>query len=167
MLRRLIGALAVTLVMAKQGGAAGTATSNMNVTATVTSSCSISAGTLAFTNYDAVTGAQVDGSTQLTVACSKGAITTIMLGQGSNPGLGSTDILPLRRMKNSGTDTLAYSLFSDALRLLPWGNTILTGVVYISTTSAPTNINVYGRINALQDVPPGSYSDVVVATISF
>lgn len=146
---------------------AGTATSNMNVTATVTASCSITAGALAFPNYDAVTGAQIDGSATLSVACSRGAITTIMLGQGSNPAPGSSDVIPLRRMKDSGTNMLSYLLFSDPTRLLLWGNTVLTGVQYIPATSSPTNVTVYGRIVALQDVPAGSYSDVVVATISF
>ena len=147
---------------------AGSSTSNMGVTATVVSSCSITAGTLAFPNYDVVTGAQVDGSAQLSVACSKGAITSITLGQGGNAGTGSTDILPLRRMKNtSTTDMLAYSLFQDSTRLLTWGNTALTGTVYVPASAAPANVPVYGRITAAQDVPAGSYADTVLATISF
>ena len=147
---------------------AGTSTSNMGVTATVSSSCSITAGTLAFPNYDTVTGSQVDGSAALSVACSKGALTSITLGQGGNAGTGSTDILPLRRMKNtSTTDMLAYTLFQDPTRLVVWGNTALTGVVYVPATSSATNVSVYGRINSLQDVPSGSYADTVLATISF
>ncbi len=155
-------------VGAMQSADAGTSSSNMSVTATVVSSCSITAGTLAFPNYDAVTGAQIDGSAALSVACSKGAITSITLGQGANAGFGSTDLLPLRRMKNtSTTDTLSYSLFQDSTRLVTWGNTALTGVVYVPATSAAANVSVYGRINALQDVPAGSYADTVVATIAF
>ncbi|MFT3693200.1 MAG: spore coat U domain-containing protein [Kofleriaceae bacterium] len=147
---------------------AGTSTSNMGVTATVVSSCTITAGTVAFPNYDAVTGTQIDGTGTLTVACSKGAITTITLGQGANANTGSTDILPLRQMKNtSTTDLLGYSLYSDSTRLVTWGNTALTGKAYIPASSAPTNVTVYGRITALQDVPAGSYADTVVATISF
>lgn len=147
---------------------AGTSTSNLGVTATVVSSCSITAGTVAFPNYDTVTGTQIDGQGTVTVSCSKGAITTITLGQGANANTGSTDVLPLRRMKNtSTTDMLSYSLYSDATRLLTWGNTALTGKAYIPASATPTDINVYGRITALQDVPAGSYADTVVATISF
>lgn len=141
---------------------AGTQTSNMGVTATVVSSCTISAGTLAFPNYDTVTGTQVDGQAALSVACSKGAVTNITLGQGANPAALSTDLVPLRRMKNTTTtDMLSYSLFSNSLRTLAWGNTALTGVVYVPASSSPTNVAVYGRISALQDVPAGSYADTV------
>lgn len=159
---------AATVVGFSTLATAGTQTSNMGVTATVVSSCTISAGTLAFPNYDAVTGTQVDGQAALSVSCSKGAITNITLGQGANPALLSTDILPLRQMKNTTTtDMLGYSLYSNSLRTTVWGNTALTGVVYVPASASPTNVNVYGRITALQDVPAGSYADTVVATISF
>lgn len=162
-------ALVLGMLLSTAGIAgAGSSTSNMTVTATVTSSCTISAGPLAFGNYDAVAGPQVDATAQLSVACSRGAITSITLGQGQNPGVGSTDAVPLRRMKrDTATEMLSYMLYQDALRVLPWGNTALTGHVYIPATSAATNVPVYGRINALQDVPTGSYTDVVVATITF
>ncbi|MBX3161089.1 MAG: spore coat protein U domain-containing protein [Deltaproteobacteria bacterium] len=163
---KTLGVAVVACFAGMPSADAGSASSNMNVSATVVSSCSISAGALAFPNYDTVTGAQVDGTATLSVSCSKGAITSITLGQGSNAAAGSTDLLPARRMKN-GTDFLSYALFSDPTRLVTWGNTLLTGLAYISTTSAPTNISVYGRVNALQDVPSGTYTDVVVATISF
>lgn len=168
-MKRIVRTVTMVGVLAGlgHGAGAGTSTSNMNVTATVVSSCSITAGTLAFSPYDAVTGAQVDGTAALSVSCSKGALTSITLGQGTNPALGSSDAIPLRRMKDSGTNMLSYFLYSDPTRLLLWGNTLLTGVAYIPSTSAPTNVTVYGRISALQDVPAGSYSDVVVATISF
>lgn len=145
---------------------AGTATSNMNVTATVASTCSITAGSLAFGAYDTLGGAQVDGTATVTVACTKGAITTITLGQGQNAGGGSTDAAPVRRMV-SGLNFLSYALYSDSTRLLTWGNTALTGKAYVAASSASTALTVYGRIAASQDVPAGSFSDVIVATISF
>jgi len=145
---------------------AATATSNMNVSATVASTCSITAGSLAFGAYDTIGGAQVDGTATVTVACTKGAITSITLGQGQNAGSGSTDSAPVRRMV-SGLNFLSYALFSDPTRLVTWGNTALTGHAYVATTSASQAFTVYGRIAANQDVPAGSFSDVVVATITF
>ncbi len=140
----------------------------MGVTTTVTSKCTITAGSLAFPNYNTVTGAQIDATANLTVACSKGALTSITLGQGLNPAALSTDLAPLRRMKNSSTtDVLSYALFQDSSRLVPWGNTALTGSTYVPSSAAPTNLSVYGRITATQDVPAGSYADTVVVTISF
>lgn len=145
---------------------AATATSNLNVSATVTATCSISAGALAFGAYNPLTGAQVDGTATLTVQCTKGTAAVVTLGQGQNAGTGSTDIVPVRQMA-SGLNRLGYALYSDTNRTLTWGNTALTGQAYIAATSASSNLTVYGRIASNQDVPAGSFADVVVATITF
>jgi spore coat protein U-like protein len=145
---------------------AGTSTSNLAVSATVTSTCSISAGSLAFGAYDPVAASQVDGSATVSVNCTKGATTKITLGQGSHAALGSTDVIPLRRMSD-GTNFLSYVLFADASRTTVWGNTVLTGVAYNASSSSTQQLSVYGRITASQDIPAGSYTDVVVATITF
>lgn len=161
-------ALVSIVVLAFAGEARGTtAVSNLNVSATVTSTCSISAGALAFGGYDPVVGAQVDGQATLSVSCTKGATATITLGQGANAAGGSTDQAPVRRMKDAGSNNLAYSLFSDASRSTVWGNTAGTGVGYTSTGSAAASIIVYGRIAAAQDLPAGSYTDTVIATVTF
>lgn len=159
----VLAAVAVGQVAAAD---AGTATSNLNVSATVASTCTITAGALAFGTYDTIAGAQVDGSATVTVACTKGASTTVTLGQGQNAGSGSTDAAPIRRMV-SGVNFLSYALYSDSTRLQTWGNTALTGKAYVAASSASTALTVYGRIAASQDVPAGSFSDVVVATITF
>ena len=145
---------------------AGTATSNMSVSATVSDSCTISAGALAFGAYDTVAGSAVDGTATLSVACTQGASSTITLGQGANADSGSTDAAPLRRLAN-GTDTLSYALFQDSGRSTVWGNTGGTGAGYTASSAAPTDVTVYGRIAASQSVPAASYSDTVVATITF
>jgi spore coat protein U-like protein len=156
------------LMMALAGtAAAGNAQSNINVSASVTATCSISAGAMAFGSYDPVAGSQVDGQATLTVSCTKGATATITLGQGSNASGASTDTAPVRRMKDSGTNMLSYALFSDSNRSVTWGNTAGTGVSYTSAGSASQPILVYGRIAASQDLPAGSYTDTVVATITF
>lgn len=145
---------------------AGTATSNVGVSATVASVCSITAGSLGFGTYDTLSGGNVDGTATVSLACTKGATATVTLGQGQNSGTGSTDAAPVRRLA-SGANVLSYALYSDATRLVPWGNTSATGQPYVSTSSASSTLTVYGRIAANQDVPAGAFSDVIVATISF
>ncbi|HEY0194901.1 MAG TPA: spore coat U domain-containing protein [Kofleriaceae bacterium] len=145
---------------------AGTATSNLNVSATVTSTCSISAGALAFGTYNPITGTQVDGTATVAVQCTKGTASVVTLGQGQNAGTGSTDIMPVRQMA-AGLNRLGYSLYTDTNRTVAWGNTALTGQAYVAAASTSTNLTVYGRITANQDVPAGSFTDVVVATITF
>lgn len=156
----------VALLGSVSAASAGTSTSNLAVSATVSSTCSISAGSLAFGAYDPVAGTQVDGTATVSVNCTKGAAAKITLGQGSHAAVGSTDIVPVRRMSD-GTNHLSYALFSDASRTTLWANTAATGVNYNAASSATQQITVYGRISSAQDIPAGSYADTVVATITF
>src|SRR6202030_116584 len=96
---------------------AGSATANLNVSASVAAVCTISTVTVAFGAYDpVVTNAATDlnGTGTLTVACTKGASATIDLGVGGNLSGGS------RRM-TSGADFLNYALYKDAARTQVWG----------------------------------------------
>ena len=156
------------LVLASSQAFAGTATSNMSVTATVSANCTISAGSLAFGTYDpVVTNATtaLNGTATLSVTCTNGAASTLTLGQGSNANTGSTDTAPLRRLK-SGTNFLSYSVYQDSGRTTTWGNTAGTGVSYTGTGTTGS-VTVFGAVAAGQNVPGGSYTDTVVATITF
>lgn len=164
---RMVLGLVVVVAAATGGQAeAGSTQSNLGVSAQVNPTCTINAGAMSFGTYDAVAGTQVDGQATVQVACTKGATAVITLGQGLNPTGTSTDGAPERRMA-SGSQRLAYSLFSDSSRSATWGNTSGSSVGYTSTTSAASQLTVYGRITGGQDVTAGSYSDTVVATISF
>jgi spore coat protein U-like protein len=150
--------------------ASSTATSTMTVSATISANCTISANPLAFGVYDpVVTNAStaLTGSTTLGVNCTNGALTTVTLGQGSYPdvGGGSTDASPLRRMK-SGSNYLSYSLTQDSGGNTTWGNTSGTGEGYTGIGTADS-LTVYGSVAAGQNEPAGTYSDSVVATITF
>jgi spore coat protein U-like protein len=140
----------------------------LSATSTVVNNCTISTSALASGNYDPVSAnasTALDGTGTVTVTCTKDATTKITLGQGSNANTGSTDAAPLRRMTD-GTNFLSYSLYSDSGRTTVWGNTPATGVDHTGTGTA-TNITVYGRVSAGQNVPAGSYSDTVLATVTF
>ena len=154
---------------ASSGSQAGTQTSNLLVTATVSANCSITTAPVAFGAYDPVTANATTALTStgtVTVTCTTGSTGTITLGQGANPGGGSTDIAPARQLKDAGTDVLAYSLFQDVGHATVWGNTAGTGVASLGTGTTAA-VTVYGSIAAGQNVPAGSYSDTVVATVSF
>lgn len=156
---------AIAVVPAAEAGSAGAA---MGVSVTVKSSCTIDTTALAFANYDPVTGAASDGEAAVAVKCSRGAMTSITLGQGVNAAAGSTDLVPARRMKNgSSPETLSYALYQDPARTVAWGNTAATGATYVPASREETTIPVFGRIAGHQDVNDGEYTDVVVATIQF
>lgn len=145
---------------------AGTAESGMDVSAAVTNSCTIQAGPLAFGTYDTVSGNAVNGLATLTVACTQGAGATITLDAGENPA-GVDPELPLRRMIGVGGAYLSYSLYSNAERSAIWGPTANTDVAYLAQTAGDEELTVYGRIEASQDVAADTFSDTVIATISF
>lgn len=168
---RLLGLTATTALFlaASSASQAGTATSNLSVTATVSANCTISTAPVAFGAYDPIVAnatTALNGTGTVTVTCTTGSAATITLGQGTNPATGSTDTAPLRQMKDSGTDVLAYSLFQDTGRTTVWGNTAGTGVAETGTGTVQ-NVTVYGAVPAGQNVPAASYSDTVVATVTF
>jgi spore coat protein U-like protein len=144
---------------------AATATANLGVSATVTNNCTISTAALAFGSYDPVVAhasTNLDGTGTVTVACTKGATSTVGLGLGSNAS-GST-----RRMTDGATNYLTYELYSDSGRTTVWGD---AGAGLYNPGAAPSkvarNFTVYGRVVSNQDVPAGSYNDTVVATVNF
>jgi spore coat protein U-like protein len=143
---------------------AAIATANLAVSASVANNCTISTAALGFGSYDPVSAhaaTPLDGSGTVTIACTKGANTTISLDLGGNAS-GSQ-----RRLKDGGTNFLSYDLFQDAGRTTVWGTggDVLTPPA--APSKAPRNYSVYGRVPANQDVPAGNYTDTVVATVNF
>jgi spore coat protein U-like protein len=168
--RKLLAAgVAALAISAASSTDAATATSNLSVTASVTANCTISTTAVAFGAYDpVVTNATtaLNGTGTVSVNCTSGDSTTVTLGQGANAGTGSTDAAPARRLNDGGSDFLNYTLYQDTGRSTVWGNTTGTGVAYTGT-GLVTVLTVYGAVAAGQNVPAGSYTDTVVATITF
>jgi len=144
---------------------AGSATANLSVTAAVGANCTISTAPVAFGAYDPIVAnasTNDDATGSVIVACTKGSTVTIGLGLGLNVS-GSQ-----MRMKDATTDYLNYALYQDSGRATVWGN---SGAGLLSPVAAPDKnprtFTVYGRIPSAQDVPAGSYTDTVVATVNF
>lgn len=161
---------AVAALLVSGAAFAGTDTSNLTVSATVEANCTIDAsGGLAFGTYDPVsansaTGADLDNTTStISTTCTNGSAATITLGEGANAQGGSTPAAPLRQMI-SGSDLLSYNLYTDSAGGTVWDDT--TGKS-ITGTGAADPVTVYGRIAKGQAVPVGSYSDTVIATVTF
>jgi spore coat protein U-like protein len=153
------------VIGSEQSLSAGSATANLTVTATVGPNCTITTTPVAFGAYDPVVANAVtndDDVGTISIACTKGTAATIGLGLGANV-TGTT-----RRMKDATTDYLNYELYLDSTRATVWGT---AGVNLFSAGAAPSKVarpfTVYGRIPSGQDVPSGSYTDTVVATVNF
>lgn len=159
--------LAVAVIVAVAPGLlmAAQSTSNLSVTATVNTNCTISTAPLAFGSYDPVVThatTDLDNTGTVTIRCTKGTVADITLGLGANAS-GST-----RRMVGGVSgDFLAYEIYQDSGRTTVWGE----GADKQTTPAAPNNGNqnytAYGRITAGQDVSADSYTDTVVATVIF
>ncbi|MBI1873416.1 MAG: spore coat protein U domain-containing protein [Acidobacteria bacterium] len=157
--------VAGALVLSTGRTDAGSATANLSVSATVSVNCTISTAALAFGSYDPVVthaASPLDGTGTVTIACTKGSTETIGLGLGAN-ATGSQ-----RRLNDGGTNYLNYELYQDSGHATVWGN---SGAGLLSPAAAPSkaarNFSVYGRVASNQDVPAGSYTDTVVATVNF
>ena len=165
-LRTLTTALAITAAAyaTTAGLSAATATASMPVSATVNNNCTISTNQVAFGSYDPVVAnatANLDTTGAVIIACTKGAVTTLGLDTGANASSGT------RRLTSSG-NFLTYELYQDSSRSTVWGN---SGADLYNSGTSPSKdartFQVYGRIAGNQDVPAGSYTDTIVATVNF
>ena len=134
------------------------------VSATVSQTCVITSGTLAFGSY---TGAQLQGTGSITATCTNGTAPKIMMGQGLGADTGSTDDAPLRRMQLGVTGQyLPYSLYSAGANTTVWGNSPATAKI-LSATGLLQSVTVYATIPAGYYPTAGAYADTVIITFTF
>jgi spore coat protein U-like protein len=163
----LFGVLALGVVFFAAPAFAAT-TADVAISATVVSSCSITALPVAFGNYDALSSTPKDATGSVSVACSVGSNPKIWLGQGLNAGGGSTAAVPVRRMINGGSNYLGYQLYQESSRSNIWGGTDGSSPAAATATDLnPVTSTIYGRIPINQTSTVGSYGDTVVATVNF
>lgn len=167
-----------TLIIASSTGVvlAGTATTNFDVTANVAANCTIAATLVGFGPYDPVstnvTGTPLTyGGGAVKVTCTKGATATIGLGPGNNVSAA------VRRMKGINVSNfLTYELYKPSDNLAGTQCTTYSGTVWnvtntLTTVPAPSNAersySICGSVAGGQDVAVDSYSDIVMASVSF
>ncbi len=123
--------------------------------------CTISTTGVNFGNYNPFAASPTDSTGSVTYRCAPKAPLTIALDGGT---WGTT---AQRKMKGASGDLLLYNLYKDASRTQIWGN---TGGQFYSDPNPPGagfTATIYGRINQLQDVGAGTYSDSITATINW
>ena len=127
-------------------------------------SCTISATSVNFGNYNVFDGTAVDSTGTITYTCNSHSTNiTISLSRGASSSYN-------QRIMLKGAESLTYNLFTDAAKTSVWGDGTSGTSVY-SRTNPPNNTNVnltvYGQIPPGQDVSAGTFSDTVSATINF
>jgi spore coat protein U-like protein len=149
---------------------ASTQTTSFNVTATVINDCIISSSNIAFGNYDPTVATAITAQGAVTAKCTLGDVVSVGLNQGLNPGTGSSATVPVRQMIN-GASLLPYHIYTTSGGTTEWG----TGAVGTIEPAAQTSVSVltpltfvtYGSLPAGTNVPAGSYSDTVIATVTY
>ncbi len=126
-------------------------------------SCTISASAVSFGTYNPLTPTPLDITGTLTYQCDFVVLPSISLTTGSSSTYAA-------RIMLSGTDTLSYNLYQDAVHLLVWGDGTggtLTYTALVSVLNVPVPVTVYARVPAQQNAPAGAYADTIVVTIHF
>ncbi len=150
---------------------AGTASSNFQVTLTITGACTLTANPLDFGVNNGAIAANIDAQSSLVANCTSGQDYSI----GLNNGVGTGATASVRKMTNSADNsTVNYSLYVLPARSTVWDNVCTTvpgtGANCYNGTGNGANqtVPVYGRVPGGQtSVTVGSYVDTVVATLTF
>ena len=166
--------LASTALICLGLGANAQTSGNINVTATVAASCTIAVNPITFGTYDPMSATAAQGSGTVALTCTQGSVPVVALSGGSNL-VGSQ-----RKMKDTavgGTALLNYAIYQPTSNAASascayttvWGNGTV-GTAFTATAApdlSARTYNVCGQISAGQNVPVGSYADVVAAAVSF
>jgi spore coat protein U-like protein len=146
--------LAAGLIAASTGVLA----TSFQVQATVNKQCTISAANLTFPSVDPL-NTQTDGSTTITVNCTKNTTYTVGLTAGTTGGATIA-----QRLMASGTDLMDYNLYTDAGHASVWGNSV---GAWVSGTGAgmdtPQALTVYGRVAGGQtNLAAATYTEAAI-----
>jgi spore coat protein U-like protein len=155
MQKAFLAVMAVCLLGRAVAAFAASATSSIQVSATVSYGCSMQTppADVDFGTYDpALAKDNTSGSSSISFRCTKGttywtyiARTGTMAGSGGN---------------------LTYDLYTNAERTRAW-NTAKNGGGIISRNNGVQKIGIYGKIRQLQDIGEGRYTETVTVTVEY
>ena len=138
-----------------------TASTSSSATATIVSSCNVNTTNLNFGTVGLLTST-TNGTGTLSVQCSSGAPYTVSLSGGNS---GATD--PTQRKMSFSSSTITYGLYRDSAHSQPWGSTVGTNTASGTGTGSSQNLTVYGSVPAQTTPGPGTYSDSIIATVTY
>ncbi|MDC3304191.1 spore coat protein U domain-containing protein [Amylibacter sp.] len=166
--RAIVSAIVLMSAILGPHSNADRVTAMMNVSVSVSYSCSINAAPMQFGTYDGV-GANASSALEATATiistCSSGATAIITMNAGTSAGSGLDDA-PVRRMAAGADEYLIYQIYSDVARETVWGNNVPTGIA-INGIGSPQTHKLYGSIPSAQMVPEGDYSDQIYITVTY
>jgi len=138
-----------------------TASGSASVTATVSSNCTLGSTAISF-GSPGVLSSNTDAQGTLSIQCTSGLPYAVSLNGGTSGATNPTQ----RRMRFSGASVF-YGLYRDAARSLPWGSTAGVDTLSGTGTGLAQTLNVYGRVAPQTTPKPGTYSDTIIATVTY
>lgn len=138
---------------------ADTVSKIITIKATCATACSISVSNLNFGNY---TGAALAGTATISLVCTNSMPYNIGLNKG-----GGTGASIATRKLTSGTNILNYSLYQNVNNTIVWGDVVGTNTVAGTGTGSTQTYTIYGLVPADQNVPVGTYNDIINVTVQF
>ena len=136
--------------------------------ATVAKSCLVTADPLNFGSIDGLPGAaNRDQTSTINVTCSGSIVYKVGLSPSNGSTTGAGVMSPTGGVPGN-TDTVAYRLYRDANRSLPWGSVVDTNTVTATGNGTAQALTVYGRVlGSSVNVRPDSYRDTVTVTVTY
>lgn len=136
--------------------AAVEATGQLDVTASVSASCSVGVSTMDFGTITsaALSGGDQTGTGTVNVICANTQPYTIFLDLDTS----ETNTARIMALTSDATETLTYALYSDSGYATP-----IDGTTGIDETGTGSNLatTIYGKIFATSTAVPGDYTDTV------
>lgn len=134
------------------------------ITTDTNAACTISITGILFGNYDTFVATPLDTTGTITVNCDTVPPVDVIISISASSNSG---IFNPRQMKHSARpDLLNYNLYTKQNRTTVWGDgSGGTSTVEVKGTRN-RKLTVYGSIPPRQNVPAGSYSDLLTVTIS-
>jgi spore coat protein U-like protein len=150
--------------------AASPQTANFNVTASVIQNCSITAGNVAFGNYDPLSTTDLVADGQVTITCTNGASVNIALSGGAH--LAAPWNQMFSATATAPNNLLQYKLFQTAGSppTVQWNDSPGSGSIMSITvaTLSPVLYPIHGLVRAGQSAAvANNYTDTVTATVNF
>lgn len=164
----------LSLLVVSTAQAAGSVSGQLNIRMTITDGCTVENGTaggvfgsIDFGSVAAITVPQQSqslgsGGGSFSIVCNNGADYTVEMDGGTNASGGQ------RYMRN-GSELIAYNLYQDAGRSIPWGDGTNNGAPVEATGDGEAQeITVYGEVPVRAAVPAvGDYLDTVQVTVTW
>ena len=140
-----------------------TASGTASVTATISSNCTVGATNLNF-GSQGILNTNKDAQGSLSIQCTNALPYAVSLNGGNSA---ATDPTQRKMTLTGGSATVTYGLYQDAARSQSWGSTSGVNTLSGTGTGLTQTLNVYGRVAAQTTPAAGSYSDSVIATVTY